>query len=208
MSETLVIVAILCGLVGLICLGGAVWTLNKKKLLGTVFFVLLAVIAFLKAALFGTISISIHGYHALTKEELAATVKIEPTGAQAFTARFILPDGSEKTFSLAGDQIYVDARILKWKPIVNILGLHTVYELDRVSGRYESLDDERAKPHAVFALSQEKTLDLFSLRRRFAILSHLVDAEYGSASFVGSTQEEELRVLVSTTGMLIRRGGE
>ncbi|MDD5223874.1 MAG: hypothetical protein PHE84_07775 [bacterium] len=208
MSNTLITAAILCGLVGLICLGGAVWTLSKRKLIGTVFFVLLAIIAFLKAALFVVIIVSIQGYHTLIKEELAATVKIEPEGPQRFTARFVLPDGREEVFSLAGDQFYVDAHILKWKPIVNILGLHTVYELDRVSGRYINIDDERNKPRTVFELSRKKPLDLFDLRRRFAILSRLVDAEYGSASFVGSTQTEELRVLVSTTGLLIRRAGQ
>lgn len=208
MSSSLIAVAILCGLIGMICLGAAVWTLKKRKLIGTVFFVLLAVIAFLKAAFFVFIIVSIQGYHALTREELAATVRIESAGPQRFTARFILPDGKEQVFSLAGDQLYVDARILKWKPIVNILGLHTAYELDRVSGRYTNIDDERNKPRTVFELSQKKSLDLFNLRRRFAILSKLVDAEYGSASFIGSNQAEELRVMVSTTGLLIRRAGQ
>ncbi|MBN1471070.1 MAG: hypothetical protein JW925_04760, partial [Syntrophaceae bacterium] len=107
--------------------------------------------------------------------------------------------------SLAGDQLYVDAHILKWKPVANIFGLHTSYELDRVAGRYASLKDETTKVHTVYSLSKYRPVDLFDLRRRFAILNPLLDAEYGSATFINTTSTEEFRVMVSTTGLLIRK---
>jgi hypothetical protein len=159
------------------------------------------------AALSGTISIAIQGYNALTREEIAATVKIEPTGNQKFTARFVMPDGSENTFSLSGDQLYVDAHILKWKPLVNIFGLHTSYELDRVGGRYASLSDEKTKPRTVFSLAKEKpiNLNMYDLRQRFSMLTPFLDAEYGSATFINTNKEEQFKVIVSTTGLLIRK---
>jgi hypothetical protein len=159
------------------------------------------------AALSGTISIAIQGYNALTREEIAATVKIEPTGNQKFTARFVMPDGSENTFSLSGDQLYVDAHILKWKPLVNIFGLHTSYELDRVGGRYASLSDEKTKPRTVFSLAKEKpiNLNMYDLRQRFSMLTPFLDAEYGSATFINTNKAEEFKVIVSTTGLLIRK---
>lgn len=157
------------------------------------------------SALFGTISISIQGYQALTKEELAATVIIKPIAKQKFNAQFIMPDGSKQDFTLAGDQLYVDAHILKWKPIVNIIGLHTSYELDRVSGRYFDLNDEREKVHTHYSLSQDKAFDMFNLRQNFASLSTLLDAEYGSASFINSSSSAEFKLMVSTTGLLIRK---
>ena len=120
-------------------------------------------------------------------------------------ARFTLPDGSEKAFSLAGDQLYVDAHILKWKPLANIFGLHTSYELDRVAGRYAILNDETTKVHTVYSLSKDRPLDMFDLRRRFAVLNPLLDADYGSATFINSNSTEEFRVMVSTTGLLIRK---
>ena len=45
---------------------------------------------------------------------------------------------------MAGDQIYVDAHILKWTPAANLIGLHTAYELDRVAGRYDNIEQEWA----------------------------------------------------------------
>jgi hypothetical protein len=205
MSHPLVIIAILFALLALICLIAAILSLKKGKLFSMATRFIIALLLFSLGALFGTISISLQGYQALTKEELAATVKIEPTGVQRFTARFILPDNSEQVFSLAGDQLYVDAHILKWKPLVNIFGLHTVYELDRVAGRYENLYEETSKTRTVYSLSKDKPVDMFHLRRRFEILKPFVDAEYGSATFIGTNKTEELKIMVSTTGLLMRK---
>ncbi len=201
----LVVVAILCALLGLIFLILTIGALKKKRIFGTSLNFVIALLMLALSALFGTITIAVQGYRALTREELAVTVKVQPAGEQKFIARFSMPDGAEKTFSLAGDQLYVDAHILKWKPLVNIFGLHTSYELDRVSGRYAILTDETAKPHTVYALSEDRRLDMFELQRRFAFLNTLLDAEYGSATFVNSDSPEEFKVMVSTTGLLIRK---
>src|SRR2546422_11118141 len=92
------------------------------------------------------------------------------------------PDGREEIFDIRGDAIYVDAHILKWQPWLNLLGLHTVYELDRVAGRYEDVADERGGPRTVVSLARTKPLDLFDVIKRFRRLSVLLAAEYGSAT--------------------------
>ena len=104
-----------------------------------------------------------------------------PDTGQAFAAHVQFPDSSVRTFRLTGDELYIDAHILKWKPLVNVLGLHTDYELDRVGGRYLDLGEERSMPRAVYSLARPKPFDLFDLRRAFPVLAPLVDAEYGSA---------------------------
>ena len=205
LSNPQIILAMLFAFLGLIFLIITVVGGKKRKLFAPATSFVAALLMLSLSVLFGTISIAIQGYHALTREELAATVKVEPVGEQQFNARFLMPDGSVETFSLAGDQLYVDAHILKWKPLANIFGLHTSYELDRVAGRYASLNDETTKVHTVYSLSRDKPLDMFNLRQRFAVLNPLLDAEYGSATFINSNNAEEFRVLVSTTGLLIRK---
>ena len=204
----LVFISILFALLALLCLIATIRALRKRELFGSAIKFVITLLMLSLSALFGTISIAIQGYHALTREDLAAVVKIEPTGAQKFTARFHLPDGSEKAFSLSGDQLYVDAHILKWKPIANIFGLHTAYELDRVAGRFKSLNDEINKVRTVYTLSKDKPVDMFYLRRAFEILKPLVDAEYGSATFIDLNKAEEFRIMVSTSGLLIRKAGK
>jgi hypothetical protein len=152
----------------------------------------------------GTIAIGTQGYRALTREDVAARLFVRPAGPQRFTATVRFSDGSEKAFEIAGDEIYIDARILKWKPFASVLGLHTAYELDRVAGRYHSIEQERTAPRTVHSLAQDRPVDLFSLRQRYTFLATLLDAEYGSATFARVTQPAELEVRVSSTGLLMR----
>src|SRR6266480_2563079 len=56
---------------------------------------------------------------------------------QRFRATITLPDRRLAMYELAGDAFYVDAHVLKWHPWASLLGLRTVYELDRVAGRYK-----------------------------------------------------------------------
>jgi hypothetical protein len=205
LSNLPVILAMLFALLGLIFLIITIVGTKKRKIFATAANFVTALLMLSLSAMFGTISIAIQGYHALTREEIAAIVKVEPTGKQKFNARFLMPDGTEKMFSLVGDQLYIDAHILKWKPLANIFGLHTSYELDRVAGRYAILNDEMTKDRTVYSLSKDKPLNMFDLRQRFTMLNPLLDAEYGSATFINSNSAEEFRVMVSTTGLLIRK---
>ena len=151
-----------------------------------------------------TITLGIQGYRALTQEELAARISVRPYAPQRFTAKLVFPDGREANYSLSGDEIYLDARILKWHALANLLGLTTAYELDRVGGRYRDLEQERTGPRTLYSLGTEKAVDLFALAKRFPYLEHYVDAQYGSAAFVPAGDPADLELRVSTTGLLIR----
>jgi hypothetical protein len=151
-----------------------------------------------------TITLGIHGYRSLTREDLAARIAVRPSGPQRFTATMVFPDGRQGNYLIAGDEIYVDARILKWHALANALGLHTAYELDRVGGRYREIDKERSASRTLYSLAQAKQVDLFELRKRFPFVGVLFDAEYGSAAFFPVNQPADLELRVSTTGLLIR----
>lgn len=156
----------------------------------------------------GGITFGLQGYRALTREEVAARVRVKPAGPQRFSAVFEFPDGKSASYSLAGDEIYVDAHILKWKTIANLVGLHTAYELDRVGGRYHALEQERAAQRTLYPLGREQLVDLYGLRQRYPFLAPLIDAEHGSASFVPVNGPAELEVRVTTTGLIIRQTGQ
>ncbi len=155
------------------------------------------------AALAATVTVGLQGYRALTFEEVAATVRTEPVAPQRFRATITLPDHRLAMYDLAGDAFYVDAHVLKWHPWASLLGLRTVYELDRVAGRYNAVADERTQPHTAYELARSKPVDLFLMARR-RLLGPLVDAEYGSATFVAATRPAIFEVRVSTTGLLAR----
>lgn len=159
------------------------------------------------AALFATLGVSTQGYRALTLEEVAATVTTIPTGPRAFQAFVEFPDGRDTTLHVIGDQIMIDAHILKWRPFANLLGVHTWYELDRLSGRYLDIGDERSLSRTVHSLMRDKPADLFHMARRFSFLALLVDTEYGSATYVEVDRPARFEIRVSTTGLLVREVG-
>ena len=152
----------------------------------------------------GMIAFGIHGYQTLTREETAARISVSPVAPQRFAATFYYPDGRVASFILEGDEIYIDAHILKWQPLANLFGLHTAYELDRVGGRYRDIEQERAAKRTLFSLEQDKLVNLFDLRQRHTFLAIVLDAKYGSATFVPVIHPAELELRISTTGLLIR----
>ena len=77
-------------------------------------------------------------------------------------------------------------------------------ELDRVAGRYTLLEDEQTKPRTIYSLARKKRVDLFTLRRRHQLLDPLVDAEYGSATFITANRPARFELRVSLTGLLVR----
>jgi|SRR5690349_5635564 len=203
-ATPLAIGALVFAALGALFLIAALIALFRAKPFGFLLRLLVAVALLALGSLFGAIAVGTQGYLALTREEVAARIVVQPTGAQRFSARVRFPDGREASYDLAGDEIYVDAHILKWRPLANVLGLHTEYELGRLAGRYRDIEAERRALRTVFPLGTERPLDLFSLRQQHTFLAPLVDAQYGSATFVPVTDHAELEVRVSTTGLLMR----
>ena len=205
MANPLIILTVVFGVLSCCFFGITVWALKKRRVIRTAANTLLALLMLSLTALSATLTVSTQGYRALTREELVATVRTQRLAEQRFEARVESPDGRDTVFFLAGDEFYMDARILKWKPIANVLGLHTDYELDRISGRYLDLEAEQTNPRTVFALSAPKRIDLFELRRKHPLLGWLVDAEYGSGTFTATDDQAVFDVMVSTSGLLVRK---
>lgn len=205
MPDTLLVVAALFTLVGLALIVTALAALRQRRPFRMSLRLLLALVFFAAGAALGAIGLGIQGYRALTHEEVAAVVRTEPRGPNRFEAHFHFADGRQMAYTLAGNQLYVDARILKWHPLANLLGLHTAYELDRVAGRYADLAEEQQQPRTVLSLAPEREMDLFRLRQRYALLEPLLDAEYGSATFAATDSPAQYEVRVSISGLLIRK---
>lgn len=170
----------------------------------TVFLGLVAGGVFLLAGLLtSSLALGTLGYAPFTGDVVAATVTLEPIDEESFRASFRFPEGDPVSVDLRGDELYMDVHILKWKPIVQFLGLQTEYELDRVAGRHRELEAEPTRARTVYSIASPKPFDLFDVVRQNPVLLPLVDAEYASASFYPASGTYELRV--STAGGLVSR---
>jgi hypothetical protein len=179
---------------------------KNRRFMGCLTLVLLFLVAILSALLVLLVSVGTKGYKALVREELAATAYITPLGNQQFRAKIVRPGAPDTAFTIAGDELYMDARILKWKPIITVLGLHTAYCLDRVSGRYIDISDEHTKVRTLYSLNGGMMpWDLFFLRVHYGFLSPILDAQYGSAAFVPVNDVKVVKILVTAGGLIARR---
>jgi len=204
-TQPLLLGAVLFGLLGGILLISGLLALRRRRPFRFVLRTLLGLLLISLGALAGVIGVGMQGYRALTREDLAARIVVQPLGPQLFSATVRISGRTETSYyELAGDAMYVDAHILKWHPMANVFGLHTAYELDRIAGRYDDLERERTATRTVHSLTPERWVDLFALRTRYAILAPALDAEYGSGTFVRVTEPAEFEVFVSTTGLLVR----
>ena len=207
-SPALIIAAIALSALGALAVVASLFALARLRPVSFAFRALIGLLLLSLGSLAGMVGLGIQGYRALTREDVVARLSVRPAAPQRFFVTFRYSDGRELAFEVAGDEVYVDAHILKWKPIANLIGLHTAYELDRISGRYRDIAQERVAVRTVHSLRSQRPVDLFGMRQRHQFLGALFDAEYGSATFVAVTRPAELELRISTTGLLMREAGK
>jgi hypothetical protein len=148
--------------------------------------------------------ISYLGYERLTDEQLVGVIEFTRNAPQEYTARLMIDGEIDRLFALRGDEWQLDARVVTWRPPATILGFDPVYQLERLSGRYSSVANERTRPRTVHDLAEERALDLWSLARRFPKLTPGVDAYYGTATYVPMADRARFQVTLSRDALIAR----
>lgn len=158
--------------------------------------------ALLAACIAGAFMIvDLWSYRQLLEEEPLATVSIYEVGNQKFDLTLVDAAGEESRYEVLGDQWQLDVRLLIWKGPISALGAMPVYRLDRLSGRYLSLEQERSAPRSVFALTQSRWFDLWS-----ALKGHQLwlEAESGQAVYMPLVNGAVYSVHLTPKGLISR----
>lgn len=156
------------------------------------------------AAIF-VVSLNLHTYARLTHEQPVAEIVFEGRNAQRYRATLTqIPSGEMQMFVLAGDEWQLDARVLKWKGWANLLGLDAQYRLERVSGRYRDLEQERNAERTVYGLSENPGVDLWMLSTNYPRWLPFVDAVYGSATYLPMADGARYEIKMTQTGLIAR----
>ena len=148
--------------------------------------------------------INLLSYDRLTREKLVAEIRFQARSPQLFWAYVAPVKKNPAIFEMQGDEWQMDARVLKWRGIALLLGLDTFYRLDRLSGRYHDIRQERSGPHTVYSLSDEPGLDIWTLVRRHGRWIPWVDGLYGSATYMPMVDGARYGVFISASGLLAR----
>ncbi len=168
-----------------------------RKTINLIFFLAISGLASL-------IILTTRGYEALTHEQSVAVIQITPLSEQNFVAQIEFADGRSETYHLQGDEIMFEANILKWKAWTNLFGFTTAYRLDRVRGRYQTLQDEQNRSPSVYSIRGSDHSDLADWRKNYQVLSYILDVEHGSASYVSARENKTLELMVTNSGLMLR----
>jgi hypothetical protein len=174
---------------------------------GTLFFLLGGVVVLLAAGA-ALVAMNLYTYARLTHEQEAARVSIRQLGARHYVVSLQPKDEAPRHFDLRGDEWQIDARVLKWSAMGNLLGFDTVYRLERLSGRYGDITLEKNAPRTVHSLAEDPGVDFWSLLKKHHQYVPFADALYGSAAYVPMAEGAEYAVNVSASGLVVRPGND
>jgi hypothetical protein len=192
------------GLAGILCLVNAVRRFRRQRLMSGTVSGFAAIALFLLAACALLIAANVHTYRRLSAEQRAGQIEFSSIGAHQFNGILTYPTGGSAAFSLRGDQWQVDARILKWQAFANLVGFDAAYRLERISGRYSRIEDERDLPRTVYPLNPPNRLDLWELVHRYHSWLPWVDAIYGSAVYLPMADAASYEIKVSQSARIAR----
>jgi len=150
---------------------------------------------------------NLHTYQRLTYEAHIADVHVRQLEVQKYQLS-VSSSEQEKTqfyYILQGDQWQLDARILKWKGWANLIGLDSYYQLDRLSGRYDDVEQARLMLPTIHDLTPEsRGVNLWELKKLFQAKLSFVDALFGQGVFMPMTDGAHFRVSIGQSGLLVR----
>ena len=159
------------------------------------------------------LAVALHGYTQLTDEQDVALLRFEQLAPQSFNATLTYPDGRSSQHILVGDDWRLEAQFIKWQSYATLLGAKPLYRLERLTGRYFDPQLEQNAPRSVISLDLTEStlpirlpenLDLWRQARRQPWLGKMVDASYGSATYLPMRDNVTYQVSVTNSGLLAR----
>jgi hypothetical protein len=219
---------ILPALAGLLALGlfaagvGALLRRHPYRALGGIFTGGLMLVASAALLLLG---MDIQTFSRLTYERPVATIALHQTGDKQFDATLVrsvdysgqgmdtpAPTGSvdvsPPTFPLKGDEWRVEARVLKWKPWANVLGLDARYRLERLSGEFADTAQEQTGPRSTYDLHPAVGDDRLTRLSARLHQAWLVDTVYGSAALMPMADGAQYSLAMTQAGLVARPTNE
>jgi len=150
------------------------------------------------------LAFSYYGYDQLIDEQHVGRIQFSQSAPEQYVARLMIENEQDRMYELLGNEWQMDARVVTWKPPATLLGLDPIFRLDRLSGRYAEVNDERSKVRSVHALSEPVTMDVWQFARKYPRLMPGVDAHYGTATYLPMADEAIFEVTMTRTGLIAR----
>ncbi|MCH8530464.1 MAG: multidrug transporter [Saccharospirillum sp.] len=149
----------------------------------------------------GYLAFDLSAYRALSQESVVATVSFNQLAPQRYEAQVsTVVRPTLHAFELNGDEWQVDAKVLTWQGPLTVLGMEPVYRLERISGRFTQLEQERSAQRTVYGLTSEGRLGVDELTPWLP----WVDARFGSAAYLPMVDGGIFEVRLTPRGLIAR----
>jgi hypothetical protein len=201
---TFAAILVVLTLLGFLFLISAVRRFRRRRVFGGLAHGATAIIIALGVVCAALVGLSLRTYQRLSFEQPAAELQLTRTGDRQYAGVLAYPSGERASFALRGDEWQVDARMLKWTAFANLVGFDAVYRLERISGRYANIDDERTQPRTVYELASPGLIDPWELVHRHRRWVPWIDAMYGSATYLPMSDGALYEIKVSQSGLVAR----
>ena len=140
-------------------------------------------------------------YKQLLSEAPIATISMYELEPQKFDVTLNSTTGEEWRYVIQGDQWQLDARLLTWVGPIAAMGKKPLYRLDRISGRYLSLEQARSATQSIYGIEQSSVIDVWSVLQS---IPSWIDTNYGSAVFMPMENGAVYSVHLTAKGMNVR----
>lgn len=186
--------------------GAGAWQPRRLHLVRRLIGLLLVLLALVAVLL----TFTVYRYLQLFHDRPIAMIELHQEAPQRFRATVMRSNatGTEpklEHYTLLGDAWQIDAKVLRWQLPAALAGVPSLYALDRISGRYDDIDQERSAERSVYALGESAIPDLFSLKKNFPRWLPFIDAQYGSATWMPMFDDARYMVLFNDRGGLLAR---
>lgn len=146
------------------------------------------------------IALNLTSYHSLAGMQTVATISTQREADQIWQVTLNSDDGVSTVRTLQGDQWQIDVRIIRFSGPLRWLDIASGYRLDRLSGRYTSLEQERSSPRTTITLSEAIWPDLWQWDREVNL--PFVEAVDGNATFMPMRDGAVFDVKLSSSGLV------
>ncbi len=191
-------------LIGIVLIIRGVSRLRLRRRLRCSFYWSSGLVTMLSGVLLLATAANLYTYHRLTSEMAVAEVEIRSTAPNVFELQVTEAGKSPLSFTLYGDEWQLDARFLRWKSWATLLGKDPFFALERLSGRYGDIEQERRAKRSVHSLNSKPGLDIWKYGRKYSHWIPIVDAYYGSSVYVPLESGAKYQVTASHSGLTVR----
>jgi hypothetical protein len=142
-------------------------------------------------------------YTAVSRDKPLVTIGFEADGPQRYRVN-LLQGGSEHTVSLDGELWQLDVRLLQWKGLAALIGLEPGYRLEKLTGRYLSMEQQQQSLSARVALSRSRYgIDLWHWLRMGNMDLHVFDAQARRVNYLPMANGAVYSISLAATGLLV-----